>query len=657
MPFIWEAFYIDESLIKPNTIRLKENKYIMKNRERKMKFQRAKEEEEEQKLHNTTNIIDKSSFFKPEVKEILKKESLSHILEKNNSFLNETEFFYYINSFKNTFKENDEIENISIIQSIIEKSFSDLKSTEEMIGEISKKTKKIVEKCCNINKGLGVNLKYMKNKLKTDKSLSGSMLNGKQIVNFSQNKEKKNISKQVDRFSFVNTPQVKQNTCFMNFISKQPFKSSIKQKMKIIKQEIFNHDSKLTNDSKVKINIKPKVSYENTKTKLDMRDSLSNRSTTNPRQLCSCSKNNVKSSLTHIKNEQNNSKRLSIIPEVNRDNKTKKKESESKKECIKNIKKCNTMRTEKQSNIHFVSLKKKNFSSVNINLNVNMNMNQNSHNTIHTYNNSHKQFEPINFFSERSEKENLFVISETYEKNPTPFMLCEEDRNYIGENNNLNLVPSKLNELKLDLQEIASSDLKKSIIRDKITLRKSMKVKNKPFSSSNPFQRNTNSDSMKKENNTLSRNTPKSSINKQENPNLRHTINNFNHVNSNHNSKKKNNSIINSKLVTPRKKNAQQFNISNNTHTSTKKVESTQNTSQKKKTENIKIIPKDVTEKKSNNQIKKNLKILSINTKICPSTNSNSGANTTKSSKDKPKNSTETPKNVNPIKSKLETKK
>ncbi len=659
MPFIWEAFYFDESQIKPNTIRLKAHKFMQKNRERKMKFLKAKEEEE-QRIHNSINTIDKSNFFKEGIQEDLKKETLSQILEKNNSFLNQTEFFSYQNIFKsNDFKESykiDNIDNISNIQSSGEKSFGDLKSTAEMIGEISKNNKKVVERCRNINKAISINLKYLKNKIKTEKNISGTMLNGKQIANFITKRENKNNSKQVDRFSFVNTPNINHNTCFMSFMSKQPFKLSNKQKMKIIKQEIFNHDSKLTNDSKLRNNTKAKISLENTKVKIDLRDSLSNRSTTNPRLLCSCSKTNNKVSQTQIKTEHNNTKKLSIIPEINRDSKLKKKESDLKKDTIRNIKKCNTMRTEKQNKVNFVTLKNKNFSSVNINLNVNLNMNFNTNNTINNYNNFQKHSEPINFFSEKTEKENLFVISEAYEKNPTPFMLCDDDKNYDGDNNNLNLVPSKLTELNLDLQEISNSELKKNLIRDKITLRKSLKLKSKPFGSSNYFQRNTNSDSLKKEYNVNSRNTPKSSLNKQENPSLRHTINNFKNVITDNPSKKKNNSTMNSKLVTPRKNNPLQLNITK-TQTSTKKADITQITSHKKKTENIKTIPKDVNEKKSNNQIKKNLKILTINAKVCASTNSNSGANTTKSSKDKAKKTAETPKNGNLIKGKSDTKK
>jgi hypothetical protein len=238
-------------------------------------------------------------------------------------------------------------------------------------------------------------------------------------------------------------------------------------------------------------------------------------------------------------------------------------------------------------------------------------------------------------------------------------MLCDEDKNYVGDNNNLNLVPTKLNELKLNLQEITASDHKKNLIKDKITLRKSLKLKSKPFGSSNMFQRSTNSDSLKKEFNVMSRNTPKSSLNKQENPSLRHTINNFKNVITDNTSKKKNNNEINSKIVTPRKNNPFQLNVTK-TQTSTKKVEITQIaqiTSHKKKTDNISTIPKDVNEKKSSNLMKKNLKILTMNTKVCPSTNSNSGANTTKSSKDKAKKTFETPKNTNQIKGKLETKK
>jgi hypothetical protein len=652
MPFIWEAFYFDESQVKPNSIRLKAHRFMQKNRDRKMKFLKGKEEEE-QRINNSIDTIEKSNFFKEGIQEDLKKESLSQILEKNNSFLNQTEFFSCLNSFKpNDFKEYEKIDNISNIESSGEKSFGDTKSIAGMIGEISKNNKKVIERCRNINKAISINLKYLKNKIKTEKNISGTMLNGKQIANFITKRENKNISKQVDRFSFVNSPSLNQNTCFMTFMSKQPFKSSTKQKMKIIKQEIFNHDSKLTNDSKLRNNTKAKISLENTKVKIDLRDSLSNRSTTNPRLLCSCSKNTNKASQTQIKSEHNNSKKLSIIPEINRESKLKKKDT------IRNIKKCNTMRTEKQNKVNFVTVKNKNFSSVNINLNVNLNMNMNfnTNNTINNYNNFPKHSEAFNFFSEKTEKENLFVISEAYEKNPTPFMLCDDDKNYVSNNNNLNLVPSKLSELNLDLQDFTNSEIKRNLIKDKITLRKSLKLKSKPFGSSNYFQRNTNSDSLKKEYNVMSRNTPKSSLNKQENPSLRHTINNFKNVNTDDALKKKNTSGLNSKLITPRKNNPLQLN-NTKTQTSTKKSEITHINSHKKKTENIKTIPKDVNEKKSNNQMKKNMKILTINTKVCPSTNSNSGANTTKSSKDKAKKTAETPKNTNLIKGKSETKK
>ena len=453
IPQIWEAFYNDETHIHPNLSKLNSKKIIMKNIQKKKKI--IKETDCE------INPLKKSTFLNDDVELFLNKVNISFLVEKENSFLNSSDFLTYNKAFPKESQLFEHSNDMSSISQLKEISINEFISIMEVLkGIVKTKTIKLLTTPINMNKvkkmrSNSINNKHLKIKnfreLLKEKFLSFSLPPNKNL--FSQLKtkiEKLKTKRKVEVNSFLTTPiKTKRSSCFINFITKKPNKTKLVQKINQIQE--FGKETKqiVFNNSKNKDSCRLKTSTDNIKYWIDSKEKLINRSSLKE-IVGRCTKKK------NIKTDSNNTKELETIPEVDF-KKFKKRDKEIKIDNNKTNKRLNTIIIEKKNKMNLQLIKKKNFSSVNIKFNIDVNLKMNKQ----------KQKEISNSVSEKLEKENLYFISEKSEKNTNHFLFNEEknkiESEIITDSKNKNVSEFNFDIIDFNLsQKIKNKDLKEN---------------------------------------------------------------------------------------------------------------------------------------------------------------------------------------------------
>ena len=345
----------------------------MKNIHKKRKIVKEFLEDREKKINPDTSMI-----FKKDIESNLNKINISYFLEKNNSFLNNTDFSTYNKPFQNKLKNYNEISLISLYS---EYSITGINSIINILSE----NKKI-----SVTNFRNKQFKSLHSNLEQDSNLKQNLRddNKRKFQSFNTKINNHNYIKKKG-FSCLNTPKFQQKTCLMNYASSklQTGKLTLKYKIKEFKEVFSRKESKGINSNELKINLQARFK----------------KSSDNMENVVSSCKERVLLSLSNkrIKTDSNDKKDLASIPKKEK-NKLIKNEKLLKNDLNKSDKTHKTIKNEKKSNLNLPSQKSKNYSSSNLNFNLIK---------------SKESFENNIISSEKKvKKEKLFVISEITEK-------------------------------------------------------------------------------------------------------------------------------------------------------------------------------------------------------------------------------------------------